>query len=369
MELFLLLLVPVVIGLAGFIFSAIKNDRRYVISLREFLTLLAVVFLVIGLGYIMAKYSSTLDQEIWNGRVALKRQEKVSCEHSYPCNPHPCGCDDKGNCSTCWDTCYEHSYDWDWALYTTNNERVRIQRIDRRGTREPPRFTKTKTGDPTALTHRFTNYIKANPWSILRREGLTEKFKELIPPYPIRIFDYHYLNRFLTPKDKMSADVARAWNQDLMELNADLGKKKEVNIIIVAVPTADSSYLHALEEAWIGGKKNDLVMIFGIPNYPKIDWVRVMSWTSAEELKVALRDKIQEVGNIEKRTEIIAIAKQRIETQFVRRKMADFEYLMAGVRPPTWALILLFILGSVVSGGLTYFFWKEDPFNTGRSRV
>src|SRR3989344_6721208 len=130
MELFLLLLVPIGLALFGFVTSAIRGDPRYIISLREFAVLVGVVFVFIGFGYFIAKYASTQDQEIWNGRVALKKQERVSCEHSYSCNPHPCNCD-KNGCDTCWDTCYEHSYDFDWRVYTSNNETVEIDRIDR----------------------------------------------------------------------------------------------------------------------------------------------------------------------------------------------------------------------------------------------
>lgn len=113
MELFLLLVVPLLIALGGFIASAVSKNRRYLITFKEFLCVVGVVCAVIVLGYFVSRMASAHDNEVWNGRVVEKKQERVPCEHSYPCNPHPCMCDDKGNCSTCWDTCYEHAYDWD----------------------------------------------------------------------------------------------------------------------------------------------------------------------------------------------------------------------------------------------------------------
>lgn len=362
MELFLLLLVPLLIALGGFIYSAHRGDKRYRITLKEFFILIGAVVIVITVGYFVSRLSSLADKEVWNGRIAKKEKEKVICEHGYPCNPHSCMCNDKGNCSTCWDTCYEHSYDWDWALYTSNNERVGIDRIDRRGANEPPRFNGAKIGDPTALPHWYKNYIKANPWSILRKQGLTEKFKDFIPAYPAKVYDYHYVDKFVAVK--ISLKEAGRWNKNLMELNADLGKKKEVNVIFVAVPLADSSYVHALEEAWLGGKQNDLVVIFGVPEYPKISWVRVMSWTRAEELKIYLRDELQDIGDLEKREEIIAKVKELTDKHFVRTKMSEFEYLAAGVRPPAWAIIALFIIGVGISIGLSIYFWRDDPFSS-----
>lgn len=360
MELFLLLCLPLLIALGGFIWSVVKNDEYYRINFKEFLCLVAVVAVVISLGYFISRFTATSDQEIWNGRVVKKAQEKVSCEHSYSCNPHSCMCDDKGNCSTCWDTCYEHSYDWDWALYTSNDERIEIQRIDRRGVNEPLRFSQSKISDPTALKHSYTNYIKANPWSILRRHGLEEKFKGLIPSYPINVYDYHYVNRFLT--QGISISDASLWNKALMEINAELGKKKEVNIIFLVVPTKDSSYIYSLEEAWLGGKKNDLVVIFGVSEYPKIDWIRIMSWTKVEILKVLLRDELQEIGTLEKRDEIIKTVKNLVDKHFVRTRMREFKYLMAEIRPSNGAMVFLFILGIGLSIGLTVYFWREEPF-------
>ena len=130
------------------------------------------------------------------------------------------------------------------------------------------------------------------------------------------------------------------------------------------MPTKNSGYIHALEEAWLGGRKNDLVVIFGVGEYPKIDWVRVMSWTKEEILKVLLRDELQEIGTLEKREEIIMKTKELVDKHFVRTRMRDFEYLMAGIRPSAGALVFLFILGVGLSICLTIYFWRNDPFET-----
>ena len=361
MELFLLLLVPLFLALAGFLYSAYRQDSRYAINIKEFLVLVGVVSIVIVLGYFAARMTSMRDREIWNGRIVEKERQWTSCSHSYPCNPYPCNCD-KDGCDICWNTCYEHGNDWNWVLQTSNSETIYIHRVDSQGAHEPPRFTRAKISDPSALTHGYENYIKANPWSLLRRHGLTEKFKEIISEYPLEVRDYHFIDRFLSVKVPVK-DI-EAWNNDLTELNAELGKKKEVNIIFIAVPTPDSSYIHALEEAWLGGKKNDFVVVFGVTEYPKIDWVRVMSWTRVEELKIALRDELQNIGTLEKRQEIIAKTAELVDRQFVRTRMREFEYLAAGLRPPLWAMVTLFILGIGLSVGLTIYFWKNDPFGT-----
>ena len=152
------------------------------------------------------------------------------------------------------------------------------------------------------------------------------------------------------------------WNRGLTELNADLGKKKEVNIIVAVVANADKKVLYGFEEAWVGGKKNDFVVIICVSSYPAIDWVQVMSWTRAEELKVNIRDRIQDIGCLCRRDEILATIGSLVDEKFVRRPWEDFKYLVAGAKPPTWALVLIWILGVGVSTWQTIYFYKEDPF-------
>src|SRR3989338_7702026 len=84
MELFLLLLVPLFLALAGFLYSAYRQDSRYAINIKEFLVLVGVVSIVIILGYFAARMTSMRDREIWNGRIVEKERQWTSCSHSYP---------------------------------------------------------------------------------------------------------------------------------------------------------------------------------------------------------------------------------------------------------------------------------------------
>ncbi len=354
MELCLLLLIPVLIGLGGLIFG----KRR--ITWKEFLTQEVAVIILIVAGFFIGRCSQTRDTEVWSGKVVAKKQVKVSCSHSYPCNPHPCMCDNKGNCSTCFDTCYEHAFDYDWNVYSSNKEVFTINRVDRQGLSEPTRFSRAYIGEPTASAHWYKNYIKGSPWTIIKRTGAQENFKNLLPAYPKDVYDYYYVNRFVPVGIKVSD--AAVWNQQLMKINAELGKKKQVNIIVVAVKTADSSYVHALEEAWLGGKKNDFIVVLGVRDYPQISWVRAMSWTRAEDLKISVRDNVREIGTMSERDKILGVIAKEVNAKFVRRPMSDFKYLNAEIRPPTWALFLILFLGLAVSIGLTIYFYYNDPF-------
>jgi phenylpyruvate tautomerase PptA (4-oxalocrotonate tautomerase family) len=325
------------------------------------MVMIASVSVIVSAGFYTFRDASMLDVEVQSGRVSSKKKETVSCEHSYPCHPHPCGKDGE---DTCYDTCYEHLWDYDWDVYTTNGESFTIDRIDSQGCEEPPRFTQVRIGEPTASRHFFKNYIKGNPWSLLRREGSLEKFKDKLPKYPWDIYDYYHIDRFvsMTP---IPGDEKAAWVNDIAELNAELGKRKQVNVVVLVTPVEDENYYYGLEEAWLGGKKNDLIVILGVKQYPTIEWVKVMSWSRAENLKVAIKDRLLEISDLRQRQEILNILQTEIDQKFVRRPWEDFQYLLAGVKPSFWELILIWVIAVAVTVGLCIYFYNEDPFNSG----
>lgn len=142
----------------------------------------------------------------------------------------------------------------------------------------------------------------------------------------------------------------------------ELGPHKQANAIIVFVNTPDSSYQQALESAWIGGKKNDIIVIVGVTAWPKIDWVAVSSWSKAEIFKVQLRDDIRALGEV-KRDEMLKLLEDHTWKSFKRREMKEFEYLANEIEPPLWVTILAAILGIAISVGASYYFYRNDPFD------
>ena len=353
-----LLVFPLIVGLVAVVLGEGK------LTLKELLVQEAILVLVIGAFYggsvLITHYSVAQDTEIWNGKVASKEETTTGCCHSYPCNPYPCNCNSKGSCSTCWHTCYRHSRDIKWIADSTNNERVYSDGCNAPGTPVPERWQQIVVGEPTSVEHDYNNYIKANPQSILRRTGATQKFGDLIPEYP-KVFDYYRADEFLFMHVAVLADVKYKANMALRIVNATLGAKKQLNIIIVVAKTSDLQYAEALRESWLGGKKNDIVVIIGAQNFPDLSFVSVISWSKSEEMKLAIRDHIMELKqfDVEK---VLNIVKTEADKKFVRREMKDYEYLMASVEPPVWALILIFVLGLAASIFMTWYFLNNDPF-------
>jgi hypothetical protein len=240
------------------------------------------------------------------------------------------------------------------------NNRFTINRLDRQGLDEPPRWDAITVGEPYSETRGYTNYIKGAPDTLFRHQGLTEKYKGALPAYPQNVYDYYKLNRLVT----VGVDLpdASQWNQDLMELNADLGQKKQVNTLIVVVKNQPDDYFYALEQQWMGGKKNDVVLVVSVDDTSKIQWVNTMAWTDNKIFQVALRDSVMGVG-ILNREQIIGALHSNIQANFLRKPMKDFEYLSRTVKPTTTQWIVAMVLGLILSVGLSIFLEMNDIFD------
>lgn len=359
-----MLLIPSIIALGFYLFSGKK------ITLSEFLIQNAIQLVVMGIVAASVGIGSTSDIETQSGRVASKSQERVSCSHSYRCNCYNvCSTDSKGN-QSCYEqcsTCYEHSYDYDWTIRTTNGESIDIHRIDRQGVNEPPRFTSTVIGEPTAVSHYFVNYIKAAPDSLFRKQGLVKKFENLIPPYPGQVYDYYRLNRLVLVNGAVAYNQ-NEWNNDLSELNADLGRKKEVNIIVVLTKNLPNEYFFALEQAWIGAKQNDFTVVINHDDNGVITWTQVMALTQNKLAEVVVRDSILKLGTIE-RTAILKAIREGVDAHYLRKEMSDFEYLKNSIIPSTGMWTFSFIFGLIISIGLSILFMNNNYDDSDEDRI
>lgn len=355
MILLTMLLIPILVALGFFIFSGKK------ITIGEFLLQNGLQILVMLPFAFGNGCSSMQDVEIWNGTVAKKERNKVSCSHSYKCFCYQsCSTDSKGNqsCHEVCQTCYEHSYDVDWDVYTTNNENFEIDRIDRQGVNEPPRWTAVKIGEPTSVRHSYTNYIKASPDSLFRRQGLLEKYKQYIPEYP-HPYDYYRMNHSLTVNGATLTDAANL-NKKLAEMNGTIGKAKKVNMMVIAVKDLPHDYFFALEQAWIGSKKNDFVLVIGVDSAGKPQWADVLAWTQNKMAEVVARDAAAKLTSINDTDQIVNILQSSVSEHYIRKPMKDFEYLKNAMTPTAGMWIAAMIIGLISSIGLGIFFMNND---------
>lgn len=353
MILLISLIIPTLVALGFFILGKDKiNFKMYLIQ--------NVAQMLIMVGFVAAiGWHNTHDIEIWNGRVVIKEHHHVSCEHSYSCNCRMVNSSSGKNQSSyqqC-DTCYEHYYDVSWYAHTTNDESIEIERVDRQGLREPSRWASIQIGEPTAVEHSFTNYVKGSPDTLFRKTGLVEQYKDKIPAYPSKIYDYYHLNRLITVG--VSVPDANAWNKDLEELNANLGKAKQVNVIVILTKNMPEDYFYAIEQSWVGGKKNDFTTFINLDDSNKVTWSKVLAWTDNKTAEVAVADDMVKMGTLS-RLSTIAMIQAEVESHFVRKHMKDFKYLDDTVKMSMWNWIADVLLGLTISIGTGILFLKSD---------
>lgn len=360
MSVFLVLLIPPLVALLALAIG------KGAISLKELLVQETIVFLLVGISYAIALHCRTSDVETWNGVVAGKQKSSEHCCHPYCCQTcQSCSTDSKGNTtchSYCCQTCYWHSYDVRWDAWSSNSENIYANGCNSPSTGEPERYTAIRIGEPTAVEHEFTNYIKGNPDSLLRREGAMNNFGLKIPPYP-QVYDLYRSQRFLTVGVKVPDPVGL--NERLSEINAKWGAPKKVNIITVVVREADEKYLEALREAWLGGKINDIVVVVGLyDDSSTIAWAGVISWTKSEQVKVDLRNAIMALGQFDPQ-KFLQVVEQEVSSKYEHRRISDFEYLKASIEPSSTAKTVIWVLSLVLTIFLSAYFWINDPFEDG----
>ena len=215
----LFFLIPIIVALGIFFFSQRK------ITVKEFLAQTVIQGLIAASISVAIYNNNTSDIEVLHGQVTSKQSEHVSCSHSYSCNCYTTcsGSGENQSCTEHCSTCYEHSYDVDWIVRSQIGY-VEIDRVDRQGLDEPSRFTKAKIGEPFSQTRSFENFIKGSPDTLFKRQGLVEKYKDKIPNYFSKVYDYYRINRVINLVQNRNTGLASKSTEELSNLAKEVSK-------------------------------------------------------------------------------------------------------------------------------------------------
>ncbi len=358
---FLLLLFPLI---WPFIAKRIWNAE---ITWTELgLNIVIIAILVIGT-YQAGKWGATLDTEVWNGVVTDKKMIDGHYVRSYECNCTTYQCGTSNNPSTCTrcDTCYEDHYTREYNGYSTVGSWT-FDSIDstlriRRDTFGPPAaYTKCTVGEPASREHNYTNYVQAVPQSLFNDNSkIAEQYAGKIPAYP-RVYGFYKINRVLNVGTKVPADIIKVMNDNLNQSLIMLGAQKQVNIVVILTDIMDPNYRYAVENAWLGGEKNDVVVFIGTDG-DTVQWADVMTWAlnaGNELFHVKLRDALK--GSTITADGISTTITSMIALHFKRPEMVDYQYLEKEVKPAGWVMGLAIFFSIVGSMILTYIFHRVD---------
>jgi hypothetical protein len=320
---------------------------------------------IISTAFFIGKGSRTMDTEVWNGTITQKERIQGTYEEAYSCHCRQ-SCSGSGknrSCQEVCDTCYRTHYTVTWKANSTLGT-FQIDHEDSTSrlvymTPDPGLYTRTTLGEPCAETHGYTNYIKAVPESLFRpsSESMRLQFAKMIPSYPQSFYGIWRLDRVI-PVGVKVPNVAD-WNRKLADVLRELGPKKQANAIIVLVNTTNPDYAFALRDAWIGGKKNDIVVIIGVTQFPqKADWVRVLAMTDNEMFRVKLRDDLMALDTLTPDNVVNALRTDTLAL-FKRKPMKDFEYLDSEIDPPLWVNVTTAIVDLLAYVGFWVFVYRN----------
>lgn len=355
---FSLMLIPLLI--LGLVFIT----KHHKINQKECLIMILGSLFILIPGSLISANPSLSDKQILSGEVTDKRKVKVSCSHSYSCNCRQ-ECSGTGNnrsCSQVCDTCYEHSYDFSWYVFTNLGQDFTIDRVNSQGTIMPPRWQAIYIGEPVSLPGSFENLIKYSQNSIWRmNQHLVEKYPKSLPEYP-EIFDYYHVNRIMSiPQGLISPDEINLANRKLEHIQKTLGPVKHANVNVIFTDLPDE-YSDAVWASWEGGKENDILVVIGVTkinNTPTFSWVKVHSWSKFEIFNITLRDKITDLKTLNI-NDILEATRQVTMEHFTRMDMEEYEYLRDGIGPSTTSIIVTAILLLIFSIGTSWYSVKYD---------
>ena len=329
----------------------------------------------------MGEFSMTKTTEYWGGYVTQATyyepwDEEVPCRHPiYRTETYDCGTSKSP--ATCSRQVYvgnKHAYDVDdhgpeWTLdenngFTLNvSEEKYVQIVATFGNKhfvDMHRNYHSYDGDayvtnypniykaviPVTTTHLYSNRVKCSS-SVFNYRSVEDKDQA-------GLYDYMENGYFDTPS---VFPRGVAGSDDVDKINALLGKKKQVRVMMLVYIDQDREIAQRQEAYWKNGNMNELVICVGVDKSSNIKWAEVFSWTKSEELKISLRDYLQS----QKKLDIHAFAPylhKQVDSLWVRRDFKEFDYLQ--VDQPLWAIITAYVLAILISAGCTFFAISND---------
>lgn len=341
----------------------------------EFSIPFAISLLLVGLFKLGAEHIGTKDHETWNGWVLESRYYEDWNEYIHQtCSYQTCsGTGQNQYCTTHYYDCsYVRYHSKYWTVEDSNDYTHRVSEktyhsfvrrflplgakptfVDMRrhyhtndGDMYKVAWPKTpQTVEPVNTSHIYENRIQASR-SVFNYPRISDeeaKTSKLFAYPQIELFGYPSILGDCGPRTS-------AANESLRYHNAMLGKKKELRMWLLCFRGEPLQTAHQQEAYWVGGNKNEFVLVVGLVDEYDIQWAHPFSWTKREDVKIAIRDlalsqiPFDPVRTVEKMS-------WELEHGFERRHFEEFSYLT--VEPPNWYLILTFVLVLLANIGLS----------------
>lgn len=337
------------------------------ISIKEFFIHFgAAIFagaLMLGLTY-AALYSTMFDTEILNGKVIKKERHVEICTEMSDCKHYTLrercsySTNSKGestkSCESYKD--FDYSYEVDWYIKSTVGK-SEIERVNNQGTKVPPRWAEVNIGDPASAEHNYLNYLLGSEDSLFYQDqykkDYTEQYKKSLPEYP-EIYDYYRVNHIIN----LTKLPTTGYNDYLNDVLRDMGAAQQVNLVMVMYPSTDSNFVKAVLGKWRGGKKNDVIMFFGLDENGVVKKFDSTSFGKGMGNEL-LHSKLRMTALTEQMSlDLVKATVYNVQSDFKRLPNKEFEYLKYKIQPSLGILVLCSILAMCISIGVGFYMRK-----------
>jgi hypothetical protein len=352
-----LVLIPLLFG-GG---AAIVFRQR--ITLKEFFLLEAIALTVALGGWAIARWGAMQDTEYWNGRISNKTHGSQKCCHCRQvCNSYSKDSNGNTTCDSYREEC-DHFQDYWWNLEVSTGDTISVENCEPFRDRVPSIWTAAYIGEPASVAHSYTNYLKADPDSLMHRSVVKTEYLEKIPENSVpRIYDLYHSSKVFQEGPLLPGE----WDKLLRELNADISGPFQIDLRLYVTSIKDPAYADSIEAKWLYGPKNSLTIVAGTDG-KVFTWIRVVTLSRVEELKILMRDKLtgweisNPVGGVKE-------IRQIVTGKFRRTPMKEWEYLASAASPSNTVLVILYILTTMITLGGLYVMYNQDVFGPHNSR-
>lgn len=363
---YLISLIPIIIGAVLWVFGKKIVLWEYLISAASAL-LLAVIFQFISI------WGMTADEEMWSGQIMSERQFSRWQEYyEYAVYRTEVDTDSKGNVTT--RQVFDHWeptsrwHDEHWTAYSNINTEYEIEHPHFLHLEKQFKHSYSVRGDRTTWEHNSRmiggdplDYISENKSGFIEPVVEIKSFENKVKAAPsvfsfVKVPESIPVFNWPRPENPFGSQRVlgtatnyisqRKWD----ELNAILGPKYRVNLIIIGFNNSDSSILQYQEAKFVGGRKNDLIITFTEQD-KKIQNVKVFGWTESENCKRNIESFILDNGVNES---LLTYLPNEIKTNYKLKDWKKFDFIT--VEPAASYYYWFFGILTFVQSVLYFFF-------------
>lgn len=292
------------------------------------------------------KYADSMDYELYSGEITSKYRDHDSYQQSYDCN-----CRD-GKCSTCYRTIY--TVEWgarsNIGNFVIDKEESRYRSVYSEP--NPARYSRIYIGEPVTTEKRFFNYVKGVPDSLFNETRYKGDFHEMIPPYP-SVYDFYNINRVLFIGKNQVINL-KEWNKDIANAHKKWGYQYKANVILIFTDKP-IEIVQDIRAKWIQGKQNDLILVVGLTDVNKINFVEAIGWSENNDIKYALSSDLMGLNEITDSGKFIENIDQNLKKGYKYRDMEkDFAHLKELIEPPLWVILLTYFICLGISAIMSF---------------